>query len=104
VPATELPQRLHHINFEVSSVTDVGQAFERALQGRTPIARTIGQHDNDGMVSFYSLSPDRWQVEIGATGKVVNEGWTGAREYDRISAWGHQPPQVLGQMLATTSS
>jgi 2,3-dihydroxybiphenyl 1,2-dioxygenase len=101
VPAPALPQRLHHINFEVGQVVDVGVAYERALKSGTPIANTIGQHANDRMVSFYSFSPDGWQVEIGATGKVVHEGWTGQQEYDRISEWGHQPPQVLAQLLGT---
>ncbi len=99
VPAPELPRRLHHINFEVGQVVDVGMAYERALKAGTPIANTLGQHANDRMVSFYSVSPDGWQVEIGATGRVVHEGWADAREYDRISEWGHQPPQVLGTLL-----
>jgi len=103
VPMPRIERRLHHINFEVSEVVDVGRAYERALQSGTPIANTLGQHANDRMVSFYSVSPDGWQIEIGATGKVVHEGWTGAREYDRISEWGHQPPQVLGQMLGQSA-
>ena len=78
---------------------DVGTAFERALASGTPIANTIGQHANDRMISFYSVSPDGWQVEIGATGRVVDENWQGGMEYARISDWGHQPPQVLAEML-----
>ncbi|HSW16587.1 MAG TPA: VOC family protein [Ramlibacter sp.] len=104
VPAPELPQRLHHINFEVAQVLDVGLAYDRALKSGTRIANTIGQHANDRMVSFYSFSPDGWQVEIGATGKVVHEGWTGQQEYSRISEWGHQPPQVLTQILAAAAT
>ncbi|MBL0421933.1 VOC family protein [Ramlibacter sp. AW1] len=104
VPAPELPQRLHHVNFEVSQVVDVGTAFERALRSGTRITNTMGQHANDRMVSFYSASPDGWQVEIGATGKVVHEDWTGAQEYDRISEWGHQPPQVLGELLGVAAA
>jgi 2,3-dihydroxybiphenyl 1,2-dioxygenase len=104
VPAASLPQRLHHINFEVGQVVDVGTAYERALKSGARIASTLGQHANDRMVSFYSFSPDGWRVEIGATGKVVHEGWTGQQEYDRISEWGHQPPQVLGQMLSASGA
>jgi len=104
VPAPEVPQRLHHINFEVRQVLDVGMAYERALKSGTPIASTLGQHANDRMVSFYSFSPDGWQVEIGATGRTVHPGWSDVREYDRISEWGHQPPQALGQMLGSAQA
>lgn len=93
-----LPAVLHHVNFEVSSVRDVGTAFERALRHGTPIANTIGQHANDRMISFYSMGPDGWQVEVGATGRTVDAHWSDVQEYDRISDWGHQPPQVLAEL------
>lgn len=97
-PAPE--RRLHHINLEVASVQQVGQAHERALQRRLKLANTIGQHENDEMVSFYAFSPDGWAIEIGATGRTVGPDWTDRREYQRISLWGHQPPEVLSTMLA----
>lgn len=100
VPGPMPPQRLHHINIEVASVEAVGQAQERALASRTPLANTLGQHDNDGMVSFYSVSPDGWRVEVGATGRVVGPDWNDVREYDRISRWGHQPPDILTDLLS----
>ncbi len=100
VPMPAVPQRLHHINFEVARVAEVGMAYERALQAATPLANTLGQHANDGMVSFYSISPGGWAVEIGATGRTVTDDWADVREYDRISDWGHQPPAVLKQLLS----
>ncbi len=104
VPMPAVPQRLHHINFEVAQVTAVGMAYERALKASTPLANTLGQHANDGMVSFYSVSPGGWAVEIGATGRTVGEDWADVREYDRISDWGHQPPDMLKQMLSVHDS
>lgn len=104
VPMPELPQKLHHINFEVAQVGPVGAAYERALLAGTPIANTIGQHDNDGMVSFYSASPAGWRVEIGATGRTIGDNWNDVREYDRISTWGHQPPEMLVPLLQTVFS
>lgn len=104
IPMPVVPQRLHHINFEVTRVAAVGMAYERALQAGTPLANTLGQHANDGMVSFYSVSPGGWAVEVGATGRTVGDDWTDVREYDRISDWGHQPPDVLKQMLAADSA
>ena len=100
IPMPAVPKCLHHIMFEVAQVTAVGMAYERAIKAHTPLANTLGQHANDGMVSFYSVSPGGWQVEIGATGRTVTENWADVREYDRISDWGHQPPEVLTQMLA----
>ena len=98
VPIPEGAQSLHHINFEVQAVRDVGTAFERALKAGVPITNTIGQQANDRMISFYCASPDGWQVEIGATGRQVDDNWNDVREYDRISDWGHQPLQVLAEM------
>lgn len=97
-PAPQVPQRLHHINFEVSDVADVGTAMDRAVQSRTPLANTIGQHENDQMVSFYSISPDGWRVEIGATGRTVTESWSDVREYNRISVWGHHDPAAFADL------
>lgn len=97
-PAAPVPT-LHHINFEVASVSTVGQAYEHALCARVPMANTLGQHANDEMVSFYTVSPDGWCVEIGATGRVVGPDWDDRREYDRISQWGHQPPDALRALL-----
>jgi 2,3-dihydroxybiphenyl 1,2-dioxygenase len=104
LPLPEGASLLHHINFEVRSVRDVGTAFERALRCGTPIANAIGQHTNDQMISFYSHSPDGWQVEIGATGKVVGANWQDVMEYNRISDWGHQPPEVLAELLRTAQN
>ena len=103
VPAPEVAQKLHHINFEVKQVADVGAAFERALTSGTPLANMLGQHENDGMVSFYSVGPDGWQVEIGATGRQIGDNWNDVREYQRISLWGHQPPAVFAQMQGLTA-
>lgn len=98
LPMPHVAKKLHHINFEVSKVVEVGAAYERALANGTPLANMLGQHENDGMVSFYSVSPDGWQVEVGATGRQINDDWNDVREYDRISVWGHQPPAMFAQM------
>lgn len=103
IPAPEVLQKLHHINFEVKQLADVGAAYERALAAGTPLANMLGQHENDGMVSFYSVGPDGWQVEVGATGRQIMDNWDDVREYNRISIWGHQPPAVFAQMQGLTA-
>jgi len=87
----DLPQRLHHVMFELNERDDVGAAFDRAWAAGLPIPNGLGRHDNDGMFSFYLQTPAGFQVEVGHGAKVVTDAWDGNRRYDRISAWGHQP-------------
>lgn len=92
----ELPQKLHHIMVETNSQDDVGRAFDRAWQAGLGIANGLGRHDNDGMFSFYVVTPAGFQVEVGHGARVIGEDWAGDRRYDRISAWGHQPLNAGG--------
>lgn len=87
----ELPQQLHHLMFELRDRDDVGAAFDRLWATDLTIANGLGRHDNDGMFSFYLVTPAGFQIEIGHGARVISEPWTGDRRYDRISAWGHQP-------------
>lgn len=87
----ELPQKLHHVMFETNERDDVGAAFDRAWATDLMIANGLGRHPNDGMFSFYVVSPAGFQVEVGHGARVVTEPWNDNRRYDRISAWGHQP-------------
>ncbi len=86
----ELPQRLHHVMFELNERDDVGEAFDRAWATDLPIPNGLGRHDNDGMFSFYLQTPVGFQVEVGYGARVITDGWDDNRRYDRISAWGHQ--------------
>jgi catechol 2,3-dioxygenase-like lactoylglutathione lyase family enzyme len=54
IPAPEVPQKLHHINFEVKQVADVGAAYDRALAAGTPLAnmlRVMAQENRDMRMS-----------------------------------------------------
>lgn len=87
----DMPQKLHHIMFETNARDDVGRAFDRVWGTELSIANGLGRHDNDGMFSFYVVSPAGFQVEVGYGGRRIGEPWTDDRRYDRISLWGHQP-------------
>ena len=87
----EVPQHLHHIMFELKQRDDVGTAFDRAWATDLAIPNGLGRHDNDGMFSFYLQTPAGFQIEVGHGARVITEGWSENRRYDRISAWGHQP-------------
>lgn len=89
----ELPQTLHHVMFEAIDRDDLGRAFDRAWDHGLPIANGLGRHDNDGMFSFYVVSPAGFQVEVGHGARRVTPDWDDNRRYDRISLWGHQPLQ-----------
>jgi len=86
----DLPQRLHHVMFELNERDDVGVAFDRAWASGLPIPNGLGRHDNDGMFSFYLQTPAGFQIEVGHGARVITDGWDDNRRYDRISAWGHQ--------------
>ena len=87
----DLPQKLHHVMFEMNQRDDVGAAFDRAWDSGLPIPNGLGRHDNDGMFSFYFQTPAGFQIEVGHGARVITDGWDDNRRYDRISAWGHQP-------------
>lgn len=86
----ELPQRLHHVMFELNQRDDVGAAFDRAWESGLAIPNGLGRHDNDRMFSFYLQSPAGFQIEVGHGARVITEPWQDNRRYGRISAWGHQ--------------
>jgi 2,3-dihydroxybiphenyl 1,2-dioxygenase len=87
----DLPQRLHHVMFELHARDDVGAAFDRAWATDFAIPNGLGRHDNDGMFSFYLQTPAGFQIEVGHGARVITDGWDDNRRYDRVSAWGHQP-------------
>jgi 2,3-dihydroxybiphenyl 1,2-dioxygenase len=88
----DLPQRLHHIMFELNERDDVGAAFDRAWATEDlAIPNGLGRHDNDGMFSFYVQTPAGFQIEVGHGARVITDEWSDNRRYERISAWGHQP-------------
>jgi 2,3-dihydroxybiphenyl 1,2-dioxygenase len=87
----ELPQRLHHLMVETVDRDDVGRAFDRVWASGLPIANGLGRHDNDGMFSFYVVSPAGFQVEVGHGARLITDDWDDNHRYDRISQWGHQP-------------
>jgi 2,3-dihydroxybiphenyl 1,2-dioxygenase len=87
----ELPQRLHHIMFELNERDDVGTAFDRLWASDLAIPNGLGRHANDGMFSFYLQTPAGFQIEVGHGARVITDDWDDNRLYDAISGWGHQP-------------
>lgn len=82
------PCELVHFMVELATLDDVGRAHDRALASGLPQRLALGRHANDGMVSFYSSTPDGFTVEIGCDGLVVQPGEP-VYEATAGSLWGH---------------
>ena len=87
------PKRLHHFLLEVGSLDDVGAALDRCAAAGVRIAQSLGRHPNDRMVSFYALTPSGFQFEYGTGGRLVDDASWQPTIHDRISEWGHHPPE-----------
>jgi biphenyl-2,3-diol 1,2-dioxygenase len=87
-------KRMHHFMVEVADVTDVGRARDRCLNMGLPVAMDIGQHPNDGMVSFYGETPSGFLVEFGWGGVLVDQANWQQATYSQISEWGHRPAAI----------
>ncbi len=88
-------KRIHHFMVEVGSIDDVGRCMDRALRAGVRIMQTIGRHPNDGMISFYARTPSGFQFEVGCNGRRVDDATWQPTTHDRISEWGHHPPELV---------
>jgi 2,3-dihydroxyethylbenzene 1,2-dioxygenase len=84
--AGDLPKRIHHLMLQVTSIDDVGLAYDLMRQHNFPILIEPGKHSNDRMFSFYAQTPSGWNIEYG---------WGGERalaqsEYNVSDIWGHR--------------
>lgn len=84
------PKCMNHIMLETNAMTDVGLAYDRFIAADIPIISTIGQHPNDGMVSFYAMTPSGFAIEIGFGGVVVDDRDWEIKRYAETSIWGHK--------------
>jgi len=87
-------KRLHHFMVEARSLDDVGACYDRAIKSGVRITQTLGRHPNDGMFSFYGRTPSKFEFEFGHGGRIVDDATWEPTSYDRISDWGHHPPQI----------
>lgn len=88
-------KRIHHFLVEARAMDEVGRAFDRCVKAGVRIMQTIGRHPNDRMMSFYALTPGKFQFEFGWGGREVDDATWQTTTYDHISEWGHHPPQFV---------
>ena len=87
-----LPKRIHHFMLQVSSLDDLGSAYDRTVDHRLRVTQTLGRHPNDKMVSFYALTPSGFEFEYGWGAREVDDETWEVGCYDHISEWGHRRP------------
>jgi 2,3-dihydroxybiphenyl 1,2-dioxygenase len=90
--AVPAPKRIHHIMVEMAEMNDVGLARDRCRAAGVPLMMDLGRHPNDGMFSFYAVTPSGFGLEIGSGGRVIDDTDWEVRSYARLSDWGHQAP------------
>lgn len=56
--------RLHHVNFMVTDIDDIGRALYRLQKHQVPIVFGPGRHPPSGSVFLYFLDPDRLTLEF----------------------------------------
>ena len=78
-----------HAMVEVTSMTDVGKAYDRMQQKGVKLMATLGQHVNDKMTSFYMMTPGNFALEYGWGGITVEPGVTPTTRSEAVSIWGH---------------
>ncbi|WP_147465514.1 VOC family protein [Pseudomonas syringae group genomosp. 3] len=81
--------KFNHLMLEVSSLEEVGLAYERAKKAGVHILMDIGQHTNDKVLSFYMLTPSGWAIEVGWGAISINEETWHVTHHPEPSIWGH---------------
>ena len=89
------PKKIHHFMVEARSMDEVGKCYDRAIRSGARIMHTLGRHPNDQMFSFYAKTPSGFQFEFGWGGREIDDAHWEPTTYDRVSDWGHHPPQVV---------
>lgn len=87
---------LHHVNFMVSDIDDIGRATNRLAKNGTPIVFGPGRHMPSGSIFLYFLDPDGMTVEYSYGMEEFPED--GAREPrmleprpEALDTWGSVP-------------
>lgn len=94
--------KIQHLEMQVNSLEDIGDAYRRCRSLGFKIAMSVGQHTNDKGVSFYAVSPSGFYFELGWNPLLVEDDsdWS-PQIHQGISIWGHKPQdQTTGDRLA----
>ena len=95
--------RLHHVNFMVSDIDDIGRAWHRMTKAGVKIAFGLGRHPPSGSVFLYFYDPDGMTVEYSFGMEEFPEaGARAARQLapvpESVDTWGAVPDAMFGQV------
>lgn len=85
---------IQHMNIQVATLEDMVQSYERVKQLGFGMAWSVGQHTNDRELSYYSVTPSGFELEVGWNPIVITpelESTWDPTTYQGISIWGHTP-------------
>jgi 2,3-dihydroxy-p-cumate/2,3-dihydroxybenzoate 3,4-dioxygenase len=95
--------RLHHVNFMVSDIDDVGRAYHRLRKAQVEIVFGPGRHLPSESIFLYFLDPDRMTVEYSFGMEEFPE--VGAREPrllearpEALDTWGGLPSPAFAKV------
>ncbi len=88
--------RLHHVNFMVSDIDDIGRALNRLKKNNIPIVYGPGRHPPSGSVFLYFLDPDgmTWEFSFGMEEfpeRDAREPRVLPKSLESFDFWGGQP-------------
>jgi 2,3-dihydroxy-p-cumate/2,3-dihydroxybenzoate 3,4-dioxygenase len=93
---------LHHVNFMVTEIDDIGRALTRLKRKEVPIVFGPGRHPPSESVFLYFLDPDGMTVEYSFGMETFEE--VGAREHRVLppvpasfDSWGNVPDPRFGR-------
>ncbi|MEV6101992.1 VOC family protein [Nocardia sp. NPDC051981] len=86
--------RVQHINIQSATLDDMLASFQRVKDLGFRMAWSVGQHTNDRQLSYYSVTPSGFELEVGwnpiIIGPELESTWE-PTTYQGISKWGHTP-------------
>lgn len=101
LPIDPIRTSVQHVNIEVARLEDLLASFHRVTDLGFRMAWSVGQHTNDRELSYYSVTPSGFELEVGWNPVVITPELEATWEpghYDSISAWGHTP---VGEQVVT---
>jgi 2,3-dihydroxybiphenyl 1,2-dioxygenase len=93
--------KAQHVNIQAATLDDMLSAYQRVRELGFTIAWSVGQHTNDRSLSFYSVTPSGFELEVGWNPVTVGperEATWEPTTYQGISIWGHTP---VGETVVT---
>jgi 2,3-dihydroxyethylbenzene 1,2-dioxygenase len=82
-----IEKRINHVMIEYTNLKDLGIAQDLCRMRNIEIAKHLGMHANDEMLSFYPVNPSGWAWELGWGGREAQA----QQEYYTHDMFGHWP-------------